>query len=112
MKLTHDFPVGKDSDEKESEIDKDLAAGVEYLIRVGKSSFWGWDDGSSILFWRRPKDIRREYRDGCELFVKGKLPRFIKKERIPVENLESDMVKKKIKKCKTGGTSRLEPFSA
>ena len=50
MKLTHDFTVVKDSDEKESERDKDITAGVEALIWVGKSSFWGWDDGSRILF--------------------------------------------------------------
>ena len=40
MKLTHRLSVGKYSDEKESEIDKDIDAGEEALIRVGKSSFW------------------------------------------------------------------------
>ena len=52
MKSFHKFTVGKDSDEREPEINKDLAAGVEALSRVRKYSFWGWDDGSSILFWR------------------------------------------------------------
>ena len=98
MKVVHDFPVGKDSDERESERNKDLAAGVEGLSRVGKYSFWGWDDGSSILFWRWPKYIRREYRDGCELFVKGKLLRFTKKKRMLMEELECEMVKKKTEK--------------
>ena len=78
------------------ERDKDLAAGVEALIQAGKSSLWGWDDGSSILFLRWPKDIHHECRDGCEIFVKGELPRFTKKQRMPVENLEFDMAKKKI----------------
>ena len=44
MKLTHDFTVGKDINQKESEGDKDIAAGVEALIWVVKHSFWGWDD--------------------------------------------------------------------
>ena len=61
-----------------------------------KYSFWGWDDGSSILFWGRPKDIRRECRDRYDLFVKGKLPRITKEKRMPVYELECDMVKKKI----------------
>ena len=52
MKLSHGLLVGKYSDEKELERDKDLAAGLEALIQVGKSSFWGCYDGSSILFWR------------------------------------------------------------
>ena len=60
MNLTHDHPVGKDSDEKESERDKYLAAGVEAIIWVGKSSFWGWYDGSSIVFWGWTKYIRNE----------------------------------------------------
>ena len=41
MKLTHDLSVWKDSNEKDSERDKDLAEGVEALIRMGKYSLWG-----------------------------------------------------------------------
>ena len=52
--------MGRYRDDKESEIDKDIAAGVEAMNRVGKSSFWGWDDGSSILFWMCPKNKRHE----------------------------------------------------
>ena len=36
MKLTHVLSVGKDSDGKESKIDRYLAARLEDLIRVGK----------------------------------------------------------------------------
>ena len=60
MKVIHDFPVDKDSDWRESEINKYLSAGVEALIWVGKSSFWDWDDGSRIMFWGWPKYIRRK----------------------------------------------------
>ena len=52
MKAVHNFTVGKDSYEREPEINKDLAAGVEALSRVKKSSLWGCDDGYSIQFWR------------------------------------------------------------
>ena len=96
--LNHKVSVGKDSDNKEPKIDKDLSAGAEALIRVGKSSFWGWDYGSIIIFWRDPKDIRHECRDGCELFVKGKLTRFTKKQIIPVDKLEFDTVKNNIER--------------
>ena len=57
MNFTHGVSVGKDSDEKESERDKDLSTGVAGLIWVGKTSLWGWGDGSSILFLRSPKDM-------------------------------------------------------
>ena len=58
MKAVQNFTVGKDSDERESEINKDLATGVEAMSRLRKSSFWVWDDGSIIQFWRWPKDTR------------------------------------------------------
>ena len=96
MKLTHVLSVGKYRYGKESERDKDLAEGVEALIRVGKYSLWGWNDGSSILFWMWPKDIRYEYRDGCEMYLKVNIPWFTKKHRMPVDKLEFYMVKKKI----------------
>ena len=60
MKLTRSLSVGKYIDDKKSEIDKDLAVGVDALIHMGKSSFWGLYGRSRIMFWRRPKDIRNE----------------------------------------------------
>ena len=100
IKLTHDLTVGKDSAEKESERYKNLAAGVDALILVGKSSFYSWDDASGMMFCMWPKYIRHECRDGCELSVKGNIPRFTKKQRMPMDELEFDMVKKKIEKAK------------
>ena len=43
------------------------------------------------------------------MFVKGKLPQFSKKQRMPMEELECDMVKREIEKvrnrrCITSGT--------
>ena len=42
--------MGIYSNEKGLERDKDIVAGVEVIICVGKSSLWGCYDGSSILF--------------------------------------------------------------
>ena len=52
------------------------------------------------MFWRWPKDIRHECRDGCDLFLKGNLLQFTKKQQMPVDKLEFYMVKKKIEKVK------------
>ena len=110
MKLTHELPVGKYRDQKESEIDKDIAAGVEALIWVGNPPFWGWDDGFGILFWRWTLYIRHECRDRYKWSVKEKLPRITKKQRMAVDELECDMVKKKTEKVRnrwyiTSGTN-------
>ena len=52
----------------------DYKAEVKALNWVGKSSFWNWDDSSSILFWHWPREIRKECRNGCKICVKGPLP--------------------------------------
>ena len=75
----------------------DYNAGVEALNRVGRSSFWNWDDGSSIFFWRWPKEIRQECRDGCNIFVKGPLPCFTRKQRMPPNPANAAKVAAKIK---------------
>ena len=80
-----------------SDFAADYAAGVEALNRVGKSSFWNWDDGSSILFWRWPKEIRKECRDGCSIYIKGPLPRFTKKQRMPPSPDDAAKVAAKLK---------------
>ena len=48
------------------------------------------------MFWRLPKNIGGDCRDGCELFVKGNIPRFTNKQCMPVDELECDVVNKKI----------------
>ena len=100
MNSIHDLLMGKYSEDKESERYEDIPAGVYSLMRVGKSSYWGWGVGSSIMVWRWSKYIRHECRDRCDLYVKGNIPCFANKQRIPVDKLEFYMVKKKIEKVK------------
>ena len=78
-----------------------LEADLEALYRVIKSNFWRWDDGSIILFWRWPREITKESQDGYEIFIKGKLPRFTKKQQIPIDPTEFEMIKKKVDKVRS-----------
>ena len=81
----------------------DWEAGVEALNRVAKSTFWAWDGGSSVLFWRWPIEIRRECRDGCDIFVKGRLPRYTRKQRLPVDAMERSLLIAKVEKVRSKG---------
>jgi hypothetical protein len=67
----------------ESEFVKDYSVGREAVIRACKSSFWDWDNGSSLFFWRWPYGFRREARDGTRCYVNGKLPRYKLGQRWP-----------------------------
>ena len=51
----------------------------------------------------------KECRDGCEIFIKGKLSRFTKNQRVPTDPAEFEMIKKNLYKVLirsyiTGGT--------
>jgi len=59
---------------------KDLAVGVDSLIRCIRSSWWDWTDGSTCHFWRWPSEIRRYIRDGFPVFVEKKLPEYKKNQ--------------------------------
>ena len=97
MVLEHGWCSESSSISPTPEFTTDYAAGVEALNRVGNSSFWNWDDGSSILFWRWPKEIRKECRDGCSIYIKGPLPRYTRKQRMPPDPDDAARVAAKLK---------------
>lgn len=77
---------------------KDLKVGFEGLTRLAKSSWWEWDEGSTLLFWRWPIEIREAARDGLSLFIRKRLPRWIKRQRLPKEpHMAERMVSKFLK---------------
>ena len=82
---------------------------MEDLYQVSKSTLCKWRYGSSIILLIWHKEIMKECQYGCEIFIKDKLPRFTKKQRIPTDSAEFEMIKKKIDKVQSrryidGGT--------
>ena len=80
------------------EIHADLEVGLDGLMRVMNGSWWEWRDGSTLLFWRWPKEIRKWARDGVPVFVQGKLPRWKHKQRLPTVKAKAEQMKKKLMK--------------
>ena len=97
MAITHGWQTEEVIGAGSAEFVADYEAGIEALNRVGGSSFWNWDDGSSIFFWRWPKEIMQECRDGCNIFVKGRLPCYTRKQRMPPDPSDFAKVAAKIK---------------
>ena len=80
------------------EIHADLEVGLDGLMRVMNGSWWEWKDGSTLFFWRWPKEIRKWARDGVPVFVQGKLPRWKHKQRLPSIKEKAEQMKKKLMK--------------
>ena len=80
------------------ELEKDLEAGRDAIARARGASFWDWDAGSFPFFWRWQPEVKRDMRDGTPLFVKGKLPKFLRKQIISGDSRLKDKVKSKLTK--------------
>ena len=85
------------SSRKKLELAKDLEVGCDAVCRAANSSWWNWDDGSTLYFWRWPKWSRLSVRDGIKLFVDwDKMPSFWKKQQWPSDPMSSDKLIKKL----------------
>ena len=76
----------------------ELSIGMEGLTRVVQGSWWEWNFGSTLFFWRWPVQIREAARDGYPVFVQSALPRYRRKQRTPDKEYMLVKMKEKIKK--------------
>jgi hypothetical protein len=54
---------------------EDVSAGIDVLRRFADATWWSWEDGSTLVFWRWPEGDQRRYaRDGMEAYITAKLP--------------------------------------
>ncbi len=63
----------------------DLNRGADAISRANKASFWSWDDGSTLFFWRWQPEYILEARDG--------VPNYIYWDKIP-NNLKPQSLQK------------------
>ena len=72
---------------KDTELWKDLEVGRDAVGRAANSSWWNWDAGSTLFFWRWPKWTKRSVRDGVELFIDwSNMPKYWKRQQWPEED--------------------------
>jgi hypothetical protein len=79
------------------ELKKDLEVGRDAVGRAANASWWNWDAGSTLFFWRWPKWSKKSVRDGITLFVDWKrMPSFWKRQQWPTEPHAIAKLKKKL----------------
>ena len=93
---------GRNDRSPEIELWRDVAVGRDAISRLAKSSWWSWDDGSTLMFWRWPKRWQRSIRDGTKLFLKPEnLPHFFHRQRWPSDPVQGQKMKEKIGKVRS-----------
>ena len=88
----------------EVEMYKDAKVGCDALRRLAFSSWWSWDVGSTLFFWRWPQRYQRSIRDGTKLFVKRELlPRHFRRQMWPSDPAHKEKMEEKIGKVRDRG---------
>ena len=61
-----------------------MYAGKDGIARAVSGDWWEWTMGSTILFWRWPKEYQKELRDGMRSWIKvAELPSYWKRQVLP-----------------------------
>ena len=83
-------------DKRRKELLKDLKVGRDAIRRAGLASWWEWDAGSTLFFWRWPEEYKKDVRDGLEVCVEGQLPEYWAKQRWPENPKEREQLRQKL----------------
>ena len=98
---------GKSASEINLELIKDVKVGSDAVSRLAGLSWWTWDAGSTLLFWRWPKRYQKSIRDGTPLFVHKRLLRaHFSCQRWPNDPIHKKLIGEKINKVRERGFCR------
>jgi hypothetical protein len=83
----------------DNELARDYLVGIDAITRALGSSFWEWDDGSTVFFWRWSREHWKELRDGLKVwFRRADLPKYWGRQRWPQGRLQRTQLMEKIEK--------------
>ena len=86
------------------ELRKDLIVGAEVIWRATQASWWNWEAGSTITFWRWPSCYRVAVRDGTKAFIhRDRLPSYSKPQQLSKDPDTQERVKKKVNGVRARG---------
>ena len=86
----------------ESELSKDVHAGRDAITRAANSTWWSWEDGSTLYFWRWPPELKQCVRDRTPLLITWTLmPNYKKKQQWPKESYARTKLESKLRKDKS-----------
>eukprot|EP00980_Cylindrotheca_fusiformis_P030894 scaffold25597_cov206-Cylindrotheca_fusiformis.AAC.4 len=79
---------------------KDLAAGRDVILRLARSTWWNWDDGSRPAHWKWPSWYLEVIRDGLQVWFK-RSPNFWKRPQPKGRDAKQhELIKKKLGKVR------------
>jgi len=90
------------SKSKTSELDKDIRVGRDALQRAANCTWWNWDAGSNMFFWRWALPFQAKVRDGTPLFIyHSSLPSNTSQQQDNPDPARQEQLKKKVNGLRT-----------
>ena len=77
--------------------------GVAVLRQAFRATWWGWEGGSSLFFWRWPPSLVDIAIDGFPSFVSGPLPTYRTRQRRPNDPTRASQLAAKLQKARDRG---------
>ena len=91
-------------DNGQEDFKKDLIVGSEAVWRTSQASWWTWEAGSTLLFWRWPTCYRVAVRDGTKAFIhRNRLPCYSKPQQVSKDPETREKVRKKVNGVRAWG---------
>ena len=75
-----------------------LEGGMDAMRQATCSSWWEWDQGSRIHFWRWPEEYLETARDGVKTRFKSVPPHWVVPQKTPSDERKAKLMKGKIQK--------------
>ena len=84
-------------DRSSTEFQKNLTVGAEAIWRATQASWWNWEAGLTICFWRWPSCYHLAVRDSTKAFIhRNRLPSYLKPQQLSKNSETQERVKKKL----------------
>ena len=93
---------GRNKKKESREIEMDIEAGTDCILRASECTAWTWERGSRLFFWRWG-EFRDVARDGAKTYVQGTLPKCTKKQKAPKEKRTLELVQDKLANVRAKG---------
>jgi hypothetical protein len=82
-----------------AELIRSYDVGIDAIRRAIGGTFWEWSKGSTVFFWRWPRDMWKELRDGARVWYRKRaLPQYWGRQQWPIEEKEKGQLREKVSK--------------
>ena len=98
-----DWKTSKSKLDDHSELRKDIIRYSDCVFRAKRATWFEWNEGSTIFFWRWAKPFRRMARDGIPYWFRGKRPKAKKAQSYENNDEVRNRVREKLNSVRSKG---------